>query len=174
MSDRTIETIEAKQRAFVRWQEQREDAKRQKEYRDLCKRVRRAVKEDKEKWLDGMMKGLEDDMKRHRHGSFYKKMKRLTDNRIASMSTILDERGQPLQKSEEKLERWKQHFEKVLNVQNEVEVNVLEDVEDHSETGLSQLTREEVEQAVKKLQNGKAVGEDEIVKDAEEWRGTDD
>ena len=40
---------------------------------------------------------------------------------------------------------------------------VLEDLEDHSETGTSQLTREEVEQAVKKLQNGKAAGEDEIV-----------
>ena len=121
------------------------------------------MKEDKEKWLDGVMKGLEGDMKRHRHRSFYKKMKRLTDNRIAPMSTILDERGQPLQKSEEKLERWKQHFEKVLNVQNEVEANVLEDLEDHSETDTSQLTREEVEQAVKKLQNGKAAGEDEIV-----------
>ena len=32
--------------AFLRWQEQREDARRHKEYRDLCKRVRRAVKED--------------------------------------------------------------------------------------------------------------------------------
>ena len=83
------------------------------------------------------MKGLEDDMKRHRHRSFYKKMKQLTDNRIAPMSTILDERGQPLQKSEEKLERWKQHFEKVLNVQNEVEANVLGDLKDHSETDTS-------------------------------------
>ena len=163
MSDKTIETIEAKRRAFLRWQEQREDVRRRKEYRDLCKRVRRAVKEDKEKWLDGVMKGLEGDMKRHRHRSFYKKMKRLTDNRTAPMSTILDERGQPLQKNEEKLERWKQHFEKVLNVQNEVEVKMLEDLEHHSETDMSQLTREEIEQAVKKLQNGKAAGEDEIV-----------
>lgn len=32
---------------------------RQKEYRNLCKRVRRAVKENKEKWLDWVMKGLE-------------------------------------------------------------------------------------------------------------------
>ena len=71
------------------------------------------------------------------------------------MSTILDESGQPLQKSEEKLERWKSHFEKVLNVQNVVEATVLEDLEDCSETDAPQVTREEVEQAVKKLQNGK-------------------
>ena len=51
---------------------------------------------------------------------------------------------------------------KVLNVQNEVQVNVLEDLKDHSETGTSQLTRDEVEQAAKKLQNGKAAGKDEM------------
>ena len=45
-------------------------------------------------------------------------------------------------------------------MQNEVEVNVLEG---HSETDTPQLTREEVEQAVKKLQNGQAAGKDEIV-----------
>ena len=55
------------------------------------------------------------------------------------MSTILDVREQRLQKGEEKLERWKQHLEKVLNVQNEVEANVLEDLEDHSEADTSQL-----------------------------------
>ena len=46
-----------------------------------------------------MIKGLEDDMKWHRQGSFLKKMKQLTDNRVTPMSTILDESGQPLQKS---------------------------------------------------------------------------
>ena len=56
------------------------------------------------------------------------------------MSTNLNEQGQPLQNSEKKLERWKQHFEKVLNVQNEVEAKVLEDLEDHSDTETPQLT----------------------------------
>ena len=100
----------------------------------MCKRVRKAAKEDIEEWLDGVMKRLEDDMKRHWHRSFYKKIKQLTDNRTAPMSTILNERGQPLQKSKEKLERWNQHFEKLLNVQKEVEANVLGDLTDHSET----------------------------------------
>ena len=61
-------------------------------------------------------------------------MKQLTDNRTAPRNTILDVRGQPLQKSEEKLECWNQHFEKVLNVQKQTEANVLGDLEDHSET----------------------------------------
>ena len=73
-------------------------------------------------------------------------------------------RGQSLQKSEEKSECWNQHFEKVLNVQKEVETNVLGDLEEHS-TDTPHLTREYVKLAVKKLQDGKAVGEDEIVVD---------
>ena len=67
------------------------------------------------------------------------------------MNTIMDESGQPLQKSEEKLARWKRHFEKVLNVQSVVAGNVVEELEDCSEVETTQVTREEVEQAVRKL-----------------------
>ena len=70
-------------------------------------------------------------------GSFFKKMKQLADNRVTPMNTILDESGQPLQKSEEKLEWWMSHS---------------------SETDTPQVTREEIQQAAKKLQNGKAAG----------------
>ena len=86
-------------------QERCEDTGRHKKYKDLCKKVRRAVREDKEKWLDGVMKGLEDDMKCHRQGSFFKKMRQLTATRVTPMSNIMNESGQPLQKSEEKLAR---------------------------------------------------------------------
>ena len=103
------------------------------------------MKEDKEKWLDGVMKGLEDYIKWHWQGSFFKMMKQLTDNRVTPMSTILNESGQPLHKSEEKLERWKSHFEEVLNVQNVVEATVIKDLEDCLETDAPQVTREEVE-----------------------------
>ena len=77
----------------------------------------------------------------------------------------MNERGQPLQKSEQKLECWNYHFEKVLNVQKEVEANVLGDIEDHSKTDTPQLTREEVELTFKKSQDGKVAGEYEIVAD---------
>ena len=52
-----------------------------------------------------------------------------------------------------------------MNVQKEVEANVLGDLEEHSETDIPQMTKEEVELAVKKLQDGQAAGEDEILAD---------
>ena len=48
-------------------------------------------------------------------------------------------------------------------MQNLVEATVFEDLKDCSETDTPQVTREEVKQALKKLQNGKAAGKDEIV-----------
>ena len=59
--------------------------------------------------------------------------------------------------------RWKRHFEKVLNVQSVVADSVVEELVDHSEAETTQVTREEVERAVRKLQNRKAAGEDDIV-----------
>ena len=64
-----------------------------------------------------MMIELEDDMKHNRQGDFFKKLKRLSGTSGTPADTILDEAGQPLKKPEEKLARWKRHFEHTLNVQ---------------------------------------------------------
>ena len=130
---------------------------------DLCKKVRREVRSDKEKWLDKTMQGMEEDMRHHRQGDFFKKMKQLTKNGVTPADTILDEAGQPLQKAEERLARWKRHFESVLNVQSTVAEDVLAGLVNHSQVDEPEVTREEVEKAVGKLRNGKSAGDDKIV-----------
>ena len=54
-----LELIEEKHMAFRRWQEVCSDENRQKQYSNCCKRVRRAIKGDKEKLLNVMMKEME-------------------------------------------------------------------------------------------------------------------
>ena len=81
---------------------------------DLCK-VSRAVREDKKKWLDETIQEMKQDMRHHRQGEFFKKMKQLINSRVTPADTILEEIGQPFQKAEEKLAHWKRHFESVLN-----------------------------------------------------------
>ena len=71
--------------------------------------------------------------------------------------------GQPIQTSKERLSRWKRHFEGVLNVPNTVAAEIIVDVEDQATNDTTEVTREEVEVAVRKLKNGKAPGSDEIV-----------
>ena len=72
------------------------------------------MKVDKEKWLDGVMNNMEDDMKRNRQGDFFKKMKKLTRNKVRPGKNMLDETGKLLHNSDEKVSRWKRHFDRKL------------------------------------------------------------
>ena len=77
------------------------------------------------------MQGMEEDVRRHWQGHFFKKMKQLTNSKVTPADTILDETGQPLQKAEEKLARWSEHFKSVLNVQSTVAEEALAGLVDH-------------------------------------------
>ena len=43
---------------------------KRKEYVDLCKKVWREVRSDKEKWVDETMQGMEEGMRHHWQGAF--------------------------------------------------------------------------------------------------------
>ena len=85
----------------------------------MCRQVRKATRADKEKWWDEKMTELEEDMKRNRQGDF-KKLKRLSGTGGTPADRISDKAEQQLKKPEEKLARWKRHFEHTLNVQRQV------------------------------------------------------
>ena len=74
----TLELVEKKRLAFAHWQGDRLDQTRRQEYNLLAKEVKRAVRRDKKKWWNDLMTDMEEDMKRHRQGSFFKRMKQLT------------------------------------------------------------------------------------------------
>ena len=116
----------------------------------------------REKWLHEVMEEMEDSLKQNRQGEFFRKLRNLDASRAKPTSTILDESGQPIKSKEEKLARWRRHFEVVLNVQNTVAEEVIAGVEDLSTADRAEVTREEVEHTVNKLKNSKAAGSDEI------------
>ena len=85
-------------------------------------------------------------------------MRRLKSSGVIPTSTILDEKGQTLKNPEEKLTRWQRHFAKVLNVQNGLAKEVVSELDNHSHGEPPEVSKEEVERAVRKLRNGKAGG----------------
>ena len=163
ISDDTMQIIDAKREVYRQWQECRTDAGRQSEYRTLRKAVRKAVKDDRVKWLHTAMHEMEDSLKRNRQGDFFRKLRDITVDRVKPTGTILDECGQPIKNNEEKLARWKRHFGGVLNVRSVVNEEVIASIEDQSTSDTADVTREEVEEAVGKLKNGKTAGGDEVV-----------
>ena len=162
LSNDTLKIIEEKRMAFIRWQEDRTHPQRTETYKALRKQVRRAVTSDKEKWLDGVMDEMEEDMKRHRLGDFYKKMRRL-NSKLPSVSNIINEDGELLQTNEERMARWRRHFAGILNVEHGVSEDTTDHLIDNSEGETPEIIREEVVKAVQRLKNGRSPGEDEVV-----------
>ena len=116
---------------------------------------------DKEKWLESTMQDMDEDMKHHRQGDFFKKMKWLTNSKVTPEGTILDEHGNPLHTPEEMLALGKRHFEGVQNVQGTAAEEAMASLDDQVDT--PEVTGEEVERVVKKLHFCKAAGEDSMV-----------
>ena len=100
MSDDTMHLVDRKRKAYNRWQDCRTDVERQQEYRSLRQAVRIAVRKDREAWLNAAMEEMEDCLKRHRQGDFFRKLRDLNASRVKPTSTILDESGHPIQTSE--------------------------------------------------------------------------
>ena len=67
--------------------------------------MRKAVKDDRVKWLHTAMQEMEDSMKRNQQGDFCRKLRDINADRVKPTGTILDESGQPIKNNEEKLAR---------------------------------------------------------------------
>ena len=76
-----------------------------------------------------------------------------------------------MQRNEEKLARWRRHFEKVLNVDIVVSEELVVGIMDNADVETPDVTWEVAEKAMAKLKNGKAAGNDiaaELLKNGEE------
>lgn len=78
---------------------------------------------------------------------------------VTVIKQIKDKEGRVLQDQKEIRERWREYFDELLNEENTREI-FEQGVENQGM--VREVTREEVERAVKKMKNGKAVGVDEI------------
>ena len=108
------------------------------------------------------MTDMEEDMKRHRQGSFFKRMKQLTKSNTRPCTTILDENNQPTGTLGESLARWRRHFDNILNVRREVTMDAAHQPTDSSGVSCVEVQRGEVAAALQKLNLGKAAGSDGI------------
>ena len=126
-------------------------------YKELHRRVLRAIKEAKERWLQE--KCVEIEILQEKHDSFnlHRKIKEATGSyQRRGPGIIMDSNDNIITETDKKLTRWKQSMEEIFGDENVDTVPAVTGEEGPI------ITQEEVESAIKRLKNNKAPGPDQI------------
>ncbi|KAK3537114.1 hypothetical protein QTP70_002125 [Hemibagrus guttatus] len=148
------DSIQRKRLAKKKWDMDRTEENRQ-EYKELQRRVKREVSKAKQKAYDELYT---------REGE--KDLYRLARQRdrdgkdVQQVRVIKDRDGRVLTSEENVQRRWKEHFEELMNEENEREKRV-EGV-NSVEQKVDKIRKDEVRKALKRMKSGKAVGPDDI------------
>ena len=133
-------------------------------YRELDKEVKRQIKKDKKTWVDNIAQEAEEAANKHHMKTLYSLTKKLTNEKPRSSVTIKDKQNNIITNSEDRRDRWREHFSEILN-RDDPEDPIEE--EESTETEMTNIntnppTLNEIYNAIKMLKNGKAPGHDGI------------
>jgi Reverse transcriptase (RNA-dependent DNA polymerase)/Endonuclease/Exonuclease/phosphatase family len=133
------------------------------EYRKKDKEVKRRCRGDKKAWTEARLEEAEEAAKRGDSKTLYKITKEIS-GKVAQRIPIRDAMGNTLRTHDEQATRWKEHFDKILNCpEPETMHDFAQDQRSPTlEVDVGDITEKEVEEAVKRLKNGKSAGIDNI------------
>jgi Reverse transcriptase (RNA-dependent DNA polymerase)/Endonuclease-reverse transcriptase len=133
-------------------------------YKNQRKCVKDLVMKAKEEEWEEFGEKLEKDSKGNQK-LFFRVIKTLRKQKISNALQIKNKQGDIKRGDKEIMDRWREYFEELLNVENTQEVDEIdEDILDEKQEEMEEerITTEEVKDAVKQLKRGKAAGYDSI------------
>ncbi|KAK3513783.1 hypothetical protein QTP70_028893 [Hemibagrus guttatus] len=151
------DSIQRKRLAKKKWDMDRNEENRQ-EYKELQRRVKREVSKAKQKAYDEYTRL---DTREEEKDLYRLARQRDRDGKdVQQVRVIKDRDGRVLTSKESVQRRWKEHFEELMNEENEREKRV-EGV-NSVEQKVDKIRKDEVRKALKRIKSGKAVGPDDI------------
>ena len=138
------------------------------EYKEKSKEVKRSIRSDKRKWMDGIASEAEDAARKQHMRTLYGLTKVLCNERSKNSTTILDKSGNLVSGKKEMQARWTEHFREVLNREEPTDPITIEDESEFELGGLieeiviTEPTIGEIKAAIERLKNGKSPGVDSI------------
>ena len=140
-----------------------ESEEARKQYNKITKEIKKKVKECKEHWLEKECQEVEEFGKCQNSQKLFKKIKEICGTFNPKLSAIKDQSGTVLEDGKKIKARWKQHFEKLYNEQNDTDPEILKELPaTNSHEPLDNVMKEEVEAAIRALKKKKSPGEDNI------------
>jgi uncharacterized protein YifE (UPF0438 family) len=144
-----------------------EDYGKYKVQRNLVKE--KVIKAKQQAWEDFGTK-MEEDYQGNQK-LFYRVIRNMRKEREKPIKFIKDKSGNLLTTEREILERWGQYLQELYRGEEEITVRTRagknrkgssEQLEDHSQENTTEITKEGIENAIKKMKMGRAAGHDGI------------
>ena len=134
-------------------------------YQELNREVKRSCRRDKRVYVESEAERAEEAGRRGDVKTLYEAIGRLSERFQSTRKPVRNEAGVLLSTAEEEIHRWKEHFERVLNLVEPLNPPEVEPRNEfNSRTGC--ITRAEIKNAKKKLKSGKATGCDNMPPEA--------
>ena len=132
-------------------------------YNDLAKVVKQSLQQIKREWANDIASEAENAYKKGNMRGVYDSTKRLCNSQQKSMDAVKDKKGRLITTEREVMERWKEHFQEVLNrPEPEMFAHVTTNNSAQLDIDTGYITRDEIVKAIKNLKNNKAAGNDAI------------
>ncbi|CAF3715602.1 unnamed protein product [Rotaria socialis] len=172
LTDEILDVVDRKAKAFLDWQNFRGtslEAKYRKSYCLLRNLAKKKIEARQVEYWDELSMEIENAIKQHDPATAYAIIRRLRGGRAKIENfPIFDKQGCLLTNSEQRLNRWKDYFNDLLNVPSIVDQTTIQQIPPATITTSEQRrqdktpTLSEVQCAIKQMKNGKAPGNDGI------------
>jgi hypothetical protein len=165
LSQETWQAIEDRKKQKAKINECRSErlkAQQKQKYTEANTKVKRFARRDKRRHIEDLATQAEEAARRRELSTVYQITRRLCNQKPTTSGPVRDKQGKLLTNEKDKEQRWKEHFEEVLNRPEPTTMADIKDPTSELNINTDPPTQEEIESAVKTLKNGKSPGDDQL------------
>eukprot|EP00795_Rhopilema_esculentum_P011858 gene11858-2404_t len=132
-------------------------------YKEKAKHVKASEKKDKNEWYENLAKKAQECADRGNMRELFKKVKLISGKSSKRVALpVKDKEGKLITDEKRQNERWKEHFQIVLNLSAPTTVAKIDEPTDELDITTESFNIDEVQKAIKMMKNNKAPGIDLI------------
>ena len=161
-----IEERKAKKVAVNNSRTRTAKAKALEEYKGMNRNVKRSLKADKRNYLESLAVEAEEAAYHGNMRDLYATIRNLSGKYSKPERPVKDKDGHPISDLEGQKKRWVEHLEELLNRPAPPDPPDVQPADSDLTIDYNPPTKEEIQNAIKQLRNGKAAGPDNIPAEA--------